>query len=124
MIPLTNRSKKLDKMRNKFLKEMEKIDPIEYKVTYPDTRLTFRVCTEFFKGKNILEVAETCKINIYDLQHWIFLSDIMDSFQDVAPHEKASLSSIRLAFFQGWIMRQNNNNFLDKIETKLTQKEN
>jgi hypothetical protein len=110
-------------MSKKFLKEMEKIDPVDYKVSYPDTRLTFRVCAEFFKGKNILEVAETCKINIYTLQHWIFLSDIMDSSTGVAPHEKASLSSIRLAFFQGWIMRQNNNNFLDKIETKLTQKE-
>jgi hypothetical protein len=110
-------------MKNNFLKQMEKIEPQNYKVTYPDTRETFRVCSEFFKGKNILEVAETCKINIYDLQHWIFLSDIMDTSQDVAPHEKASLSSIRLAFFQGWIMRQAGNNFLDKIETKLTQKE-
>jgi hypothetical protein len=121
MIPLTNRSKRLDKMRNKFLKEMEKIDPIEYKVTYPDTRETFRVCAEFFKGKNILEVAETCKVDIYTLQHWIFLSDIMDSSPDVAPHERANLSSIRLAFFQGWITRQNNNSFLDKLEIKLNQ---
>jgi hypothetical protein len=106
---------------NKFLKEMEKIEPQNYKLTYPDTRLTFRVCAEFFKGRNILEVAETCKVDIYTLQHWLFLSDIMDSSQDVAPHEKASLSSIRLAFFQSWIMRQNNNTFLDKFQTKLNQ---
>ncbi len=100
---------------------MEKIEPQNYKVTYPDTRLTFRVCSEFCKGKNILEVAETCKVDIYTLQHWLFLSDIMDSSPDVAPHEKASLSSIRLAFFQSWMMRQAGNTFLDKLETKLNQ---
>jgi hypothetical protein len=118
---MNNRNKRLEKMKNNLLKQMEKKEPQDYKVTYPDTRETFRVCAEFFKGKNILEVAESCKVDIYTLQHWIFLSDIMDSFPDVAPHEKASLSSIRLAFFQGWIMRQTDNSFLDKLETKLKQ---
>ncbi len=121
MIPMNNRNKRLEKMKNNLLKQMEKIEPQNYKVTYPDTRETFRVCSEFFKGKNILEVAESCKVDIYTLQHWIFLSDIMDSSPNVAVHERANLSSIRLAFLQSWIMRQAGNTFLDKLQTKLNQ---
>jgi hypothetical protein len=118
---MNNRNKRLEKMKNNLLKQMEKIEPQNYKVTYPDTRETFRVCSEFFKGKNILEVAESCKVDIYTLQHWIFLSDIMDSSPNVAVHERANLSSIRLAFLQSWIMRQAGNTFLDKLQTKLNQ---